>query len=138
MRTAIYDSMLAELEAGERNSIARRVFAMLKQHPEGIDRRTFVLFIYNVQAKEDLASDTHDRKIRNTIARMRARLIPIISTSGESGYRLDDSDKARKELLSEMISRRNHIDEQIKSASMAWKIPVKYTEPEIAIQVRLI
>jgi len=61
-----------------------------------------------------------------------------VSTSGKPGYRLDDSDAARKEMMLEMIRRRDSLDKQIRAASQMWKIPVIYTDPVKGEQMRLI
>ena len=138
MKTPIYENIIRELEAGERKSIARSLYNILQDHPKGINRRDLVYIIFGKHANENIANDTNDRKIRDTIASMRSRLIPIVSTSGESGYRLDDSPEARKSMLNEMISRRDRINEQIEAASKVWEIPVRYMDEGIAIQVRLL
>ncbi|MEI7846357.1 MAG: hypothetical protein WCK35_11190 [Chloroflexota bacterium] len=138
MKTPIYENILAELESGERKSIARALFGVLMDHPQGLNRRDLVFILFGKQANENIANDTNDRKIRDTIAAMRSRLIPIVSTSGESGYRLDDSPEARKAMLAEMISRRDRINEQIEAASKVWEIPVRYMDATNAVQARLI
>ena len=135
---SVYENILRELEAGERKSIARALFNVLSERPAGMARRDLVWVIFGVQAKENLSNDTNDRKIRDTIAAMRSRLIPIVSTSGESGYRLDDSPEARKGMLAEMISRRDRLNEQIEAASKSWAIPVRYQDASTAVQARLI
>ena len=134
----VYENILKELEAGERKSIARDLFTVLQEHPQGLNRRDLVFIIFGKMAHENIANDTNDRKIRDTIAAMRSRLIPIVSTSGESGYRLDDSPEARKAMLAEMISRRDRINEQIAAASKVWEIPVRYMDATNATQSRLI
>ena len=137
MITQQYEKIIAELEAGERKSVMREVFEILSKHPEGVTRRQLVELVYWRPAHENINNDPGDRKIRDAISRMREHLIPIISTSGASGYCLDDSEKARNEMLTELVARRNSLNEQIKAASMAWKIPVQYQEPEIVVQGRL-
>ncbi len=138
MRTRQYDQILIDLDAGERAGIARKLFAIFQDHPEGATRQQLVYLIFNRPAKANLANDTGDRKIRDTIASMRAHLIPIVSTSGGAGYRFDDSPDARRAMLLEMVSRRDRLNEQIKAASMVWNIPAAYSEPETAVQGRLI
>jgi hypothetical protein len=137
MRTPVYEKVLAELEA-EGRELARKLYFTLQDHPEGVTRAQLVYLLFGRAAKANLGNDTADRKIRATIAAMRSRLIPIVSTSGDAGYKLDDSPEARHAMLSEMVSRRDRMNEQIEAASKSWQIPVQYREPETATQARLI
>ncbi len=137
MRTPVYERVIAELEA-EGMEIARKIYRVLQDNPDGVSRRELVQLVWGRPARADIGNDTADRKNRATIAAMRARLIPVVSTSGDSGYRLDDSEEARRAMLAEMVSRREKLDEQIKAASMAWRIPVEYADPERAEQLRMI
>jgi hypothetical protein len=138
MITKQYEQILEELEAGERNSIARAIFKALQTNPTGLTRPQLIALIFQRQPKPNLNNDSGDRKIRDTIASMRDRMIPIVSTSGEAGYRLDDSDDARRAMLAEWISRRNSLNDKIKLACRAWAIPMQYSEPETATQARLL
>jgi hypothetical protein len=133
-----YENILAELEAGERNSIARRLLDLLKKNPQGLTRRDLVYAVFGKPAQANINNDTNDRKIRNTIAAMREKCIPIVSTSGEPGYRLDDSLEARRALLGELVSRRNKLNDQIKAVSTVWQIPVETVDLSQAQQGRLI
>ena len=137
MRSPAYEQVLAELEAGERNSIARKIFTLLSENPNGLTRERLVFLILDRVPQANINNDPGDRKIRETIASMRARLIPIVSNSGQAGYKLDDSSEARQIMLAEMISRRDRLNEQIQAASKSWQIPLSYREPEQVIQGRL-
>jgi hypothetical protein len=135
---ATYARILSELEAGERNSIARRLFDLLQKNPGGMTRRQLVPAVFGKSARLDINSDTNDRKIRATIAAMREKCIPIVSTSGEPGYRLDDSHEARITLLAELISRRDRLNEQIKAVSTVWEISAADVDMSEAKQERLL
>lgn len=138
--TPTYDQIIAELDAGQRVAIARKIFDLLKKYPDGLTRRDLVYNIFGAIASRDINNDTNDRKIRETIASMRARLIPIVSTSGKSGYRFDDSEQARREMIAELESRRARLDEQIRAAYQVLRIPAPavYSEPQQATQGRLL
>lgn len=138
MKTPQYEQILKELDEGQRIAIAHRLFDLLKSHPAGLDRRQLVLLVFGQPARPNINNDTRDRKIRETISAMRARFIPIISTSGEAGYRLDDSEQARESMLAELIKRRDSINAQIEAASAAWQIPVTLFDDSAAQQGRLL
>lgn len=133
-----YARILSELEAGEKTSIARRLFDLLQKNPQGMTRRQLVPAVFGKSARLDINSDTNDRKIRATIAAMREKCIPIVSTSGEPGYRLDDSREARITLLAELISRRDRLNEQIKAVSTVWEISAADVDMSEAKQERLL
>jgi len=102
---AQYEKLLAEMNAGELSEIERRVLEVLLKTPGGITRRELIRVVYGVEAQHNLSNDPHDRKIRKAIERMRECLIPIVSTSGKAGYRLDTSPEAIQSMITEMESR---------------------------------
>lgn len=132
-----YETILEELE-GESQDIARKLIELLKANPQGMNRRQLVLAVHGVPARIDLNKDNNDRKNRLVIAALRLRCIPIVSTSGKAGYRLDESDESRKKMLGEMISRSQKLNAQIKAASIAWHIPVEPVEMLEPVQGRLL
>lgn len=122
----VYESLLAELAEGELTALQRQVFELLRDNPDGLDRFQLVGRIYGyIPLKID--GNTHDRKIRKAIEKLRNRNFPIVSTSGQPGYRLDTSKEAAEKMLAELHSRISHMQEQAKAVSKFWKIPMPKT-----------
>ncbi len=133
----VYETMLEELADGEMPKLQRQIFNLLKDHREGLDRYQLVHFIYGyLPVKID--GNTDDRKIRKAISALRERLFPIVSTSGEPGYRLDTSREAVEKMIRELQSRRDRITDQIVAASKFYSIPVSYEDAVDAVQLELI
>ena len=98
------------------DTLEARVFSVLRQaYPEGRTRRQLVQDVYGVAAQENINNDTNDRTIRRAINRMRLRDMPILSTSGASGYRLELSENNIGKMISDLRGRRESLDEQITS-----------------------
>ncbi len=124
--SAVYESLLEELAAGELTKLQRQVFELLRDNSDGLDRYQLVAKIYGyIPLKID--GNTHDRKIRKAIEKLRIRNFPIVSTSGRPGYRLDTSKEAAEKMLAELHSRISHMQEQAEAASKFWKIPMPKT-----------
>lgn len=125
----IYTRLEQELESGELNDLQKKVFTLLKENPAGLSRQDLVSMIFGYWP-ESLEGNTDDRKIRKAIERLRQRLFPIVSTAGKPGYRLDISREAVNQMLSELRSRKAHIDEQINATMKFYEIPIAYlTDP---------
>ena len=124
MRTQIYENILLELEK-DASCVARSLLDALEKHPSGMTRKELVEWLYCRPAARNINNDSGDRKIRLTIASLRQCGVPIVSNSGEAGYRLDNSQQARLDMLAELISRRDRLNEQIAAASQNWQIPIK-------------
>jgi len=132
----VYETLLEELAAGELTTLQRKVFQLLRDHPDGLDRYQLVHRIYGYTPLK-IDGNTDDRKIRKAIGKLRERLFPIISTSGSPGYRLDTSREAVQKMIRELRSRRDRIDEQIQAASKFYSIPVVYAEPVAVKQMEM-
>ncbi len=114
--TAVYEQILAELAEGEMDPLQREVFAILRRaYPAPASREQLVQDIYGY-VPENVSTDLKDRKIRRAIQGMREKLIPIISSSGEAGYRLDVSEEAIRSMIAEWGSRRRRLRELIERA----------------------
>ena len=110
-----YTKLLKEWEA-TMDTLEARVFSILRQaYPEGRTRQQLVMDVYGELTQANINNDTHDRTIRKAISNMRLRDIPIFSTSGASGYRLDLSENDLGKLIGDMRRRRENIDSQIRS-----------------------
>ena len=115
-RTPQYERLLAELNAGELSELERKVLDALLKAPGGITRRGLIRAIYGVEAQHNLSNDPHDRKIRKAIESLRNRMIPIISSSGKAGYRLDTSPEAIQNMVAELKSRIAHLEQRLEEA----------------------
>lgn len=74
-------NLIAELEkAGEVRRVARG---------KGLTRKELIRIVFGEEPDNNLSNDTRDRKIRKGIESLRNMGIPIVSTSGKAGYRLD-------------------------------------------------
>lgn len=133
----IYERLEKELESGELNKLQKQVFTLLKDNPAGLSRQDLVSNIFGYWP-ETLEGNTDDRKIRKAIERLRQRLFPIVSTSSKPGYRLDISRKAVEQMLSELRSRKAHIDAQINATLKFYDIPITYlTDPKEVMQLEM-
>ena len=144
MTTDVYEQLLAQLTGGELSELERRVFNDLKISPKGRTRLELIGDIYGFlalcNAKDIGLSNSHeDRKIRKAIESLRHRLVPIVSTSSQAGYRLDASPEAIGKMLSELYSRRAHLDEQIKNVEQFCIMPGAVPEaPATVLQPALL
>jgi len=120
---AQYEKLLAEMNAGELSEIERRVLEVLLKTPGGITRRELIRVVYGVEAQRNLSNDPHDRKIRKAIERMRECLIPIVSTSGKAGYRLDTSPEAIQSMITEMESRIANLEQRLEEFRQIYDLP---------------
>ena len=111
----VYEALVAEWEA-ELEETEKKIFQALKRAmPNGVTRRELIFAVFGVTVPElmDINNNTYDRKIRKTIEVMRENLIPIFSSSGEAGYRLDISETSISMMVAEWERRREKYDEKI-------------------------
>ena len=117
--TAQYERILDELASGEMDELQTTIFAALrKAYPHGRTRRQLIcdVFGYQPAENEDLNNSKEDRKIRLAIAKMFDGGVPIVSGSGEAGYRIDISEHAIIMMIAELESRKEHTNEKIRAA----------------------
>lgn len=101
MTHPVYLQLLSEITDG----LERKVLEILLENPtERIDRRQFVHAVFG-RVAYDLTSNTDDRQIRECIERLRAKGWPIVSSSGEAGYVLEDNEERIREFAAEQESR---------------------------------
>jgi len=112
-RTPQYERLLAELESGELSELERKVLDALLKAPSGFTRGGLIRVVYGVEAQRNLSNDPNDRKIRKAIESLRNRMIPIISSSGKAGYRLDTSPEAIQNMVEELRSWIAHMEQKI-------------------------
>lgn len=111
----VYEQMVAEWEA-ELGETEKQIFQALRQAmPDGLTRRQLVHVVFGIHIHdgEDINNSTHDRKIRKTIEHMRDNLIPIFSTSAQSGYKLDISETSISMMVGEWQRRMERYQERI-------------------------
>jgi len=118
-----YEKLLAELDAGELSELERKVLEVLLKAPNGITRRGLVQAIYGVEAQRNLSNDPHDREIRKAIGRMRECLIPIVSSSGKAGYRLDTSPEAIQNMIAELESQIAQMKQRLEEVCQIYDLP---------------
>ena len=121
-RTPQYERLLSELDAGELSELERKVLDALLKAPGGITRRGLIRVVYGVEAQSNLSNDLHDRKIRKAIESLRNRMLPIVSSSGKAGYRLDTSPEAIQNMISELKSRIAHMEQKIEAIQQHYDI----------------
>lgn len=115
-RTPQYQKLLNELESGELSDIERKILDALLQAPKGLTRQVLIRIVFGVEPRRNLANDPHDRKIRKGIESLRNRMIPIVSSSGEAGYRLETSPEAVENMIRELESRIAHLQQKVQIA----------------------
>jgi hypothetical protein len=115
-RTPQYQQLLSELESGELNEIERKILEALMKAPKGLTRQGLIRIVFGIEPRENLGSDPNDRKIRKGIESLRNRLIPIVSSSGEAGYRLDTSPDTIENMVMEWESRIAHLQQKVQIA----------------------
>ena len=115
-RTPQYQKLLNELESGELNEIECKILVALLKAPKGLTRQGLIRIVFAVEPLRNLSNDPHDRKIRKGIESLRSRLIPIVSSSGEAGYRLDPSPEAIENMVLEWESRIARLQQKVQIA----------------------
>ena len=128
--TAVYDQILEELQV-ELDELEHKIFNALKRNPDGLTRREliYVIYGYMLGQLDDLGSNKHDRKIRVAIANMQDRLVPIVSSSGKAGYRLDTSRETAERMALEMESRAAKLQDKARRIRKFHSIPVPVEFP---------
>jgi len=98
------------------DTLEARVFSILRQaYPEGRTRQQLVMDLYGESVQVNINNDTRDRGVRRAIENMRKRDIPIFSTSGSAGYRLELNDNTLGKLIKGMRDRTDSLNDQIRS-----------------------
>lgn len=114
-RTPEYEKLLAELENGKLEKIKRKILEALLRAPQGLTRKGLIRVVFDEEAQKNLSNDTRDRKIRKAIESLRDRGVPIVSTSGKAGYKLETDPEKIAEMLDEMKSRIAHLNQKVQA-----------------------
>ncbi len=113
---SVYEQILADLAAGEMTSLQREIFAALRRaYPSSLSRQQLVKMIHGYEP-QDINNDAGDRKNRKAIQALRDQMIPIASSSGEAGYRLDVSEPVIRRMIAEWESRRRELHLRVRRA----------------------
>ena len=118
--TEIYERVLDELASGEMDELEAKVFHLLRRaYPTPLTRYDLLEYVfgYRPAAEENINNNTDDRKIRTAIAGMFGKGVPIVSTSGGAGYRIDIDLESWAEVVGELEGRRRTIAERLDSAN---------------------
>lgn len=110
--TPVYDQLLAEVT----DRLERQVLDILLDNPgRRITRQEFVMKLFGYPPA-DLANSTEDRQVRECIERLRAKDWPIVSSSGEAGYQIEDDEEKIREFAAEQSARAEHNRENAQAA----------------------
>lgn len=105
-----------ELKAGDLTEIERKILEALLKVPNSLTRQGLIRIVSGVEPQRNLANDPYDRKIRKGIESLRNKMIPIVSSSGEAGYRLDTSPEAVENMIRELESRIAYLEQKLEIA----------------------
>ena len=101
----VYDQLLAEIT----DELEHKVLAVLvERSDQKTSRQDMVRLVYGKDVAENaIGSCIEDRRIRECIERLRLTW-PIVSSSSEKGYVLEDDEDKIKEFAAEQESRAEH------------------------------
>lgn len=114
--TLVFEKILTELKAGELPILEHKIFEALLHAPQGISRKGLIRVVFRKEPQANLGNDTRDRKIRKGIESLRDRGVPIVSTSGKAGYKLDTDPKNIECMIREWESRIAHLQRRVDAA----------------------
>lgn len=115
----IYDHIKSELEGGELNLRAAKILRALMERINVQGQAAYLTRAEMVRVTDDrspwqnIGDDPADRKNRLVINYLRERMIPVASSSGQAGYRLELSVEGLEEMRAEMVARRDKIGQGI-------------------------
>lgn len=118
-RTDVYNRILDELANGELEELEVKVFHFLRRvYPAPLTRYDLIEQVFGVRpaADENLNNNTCDRKIRTAISSMFIKGVPIVSTSGGAGYRIDIDLGQWTHMVAELESRKDQLERKIDAA----------------------
>ena len=118
--TLIYNQLLSEVT----DELERKVLIVLMFHPEGVSRSRLIEILYGIWVPPaELANNRYDRKIRLAIEALR-KSWPIVSSSGEAGYKLTEDPKEIEDYAAEQASRAARETEKARQAH-AWPAKIR-------------
>jgi hypothetical protein len=117
--TTVYEHILDELASGQLEDLEKTIFHALRRvYPAGLTRAQLIQETagYTPAPTENLNNNRHDRKNRAAVASMFNKGIPVVSTSGNAGYRLVVEPTYLMAMEKELKSRRDRLNEKINAA----------------------
>lgn len=126
--TPQYEKLVRQLKT-ELPALETKVLDTLTENPAGVTRIQLVTTIYGTAPVANLSMDKRDRKIRRAIESLRKRFVPIISSSGGSGYRIDASTESIDAMIGEWESRIAEMRKQVNAARKFYQRD--YVQPEL-------
>jgi hypothetical protein len=118
--TPQYDALLAQVT----DELSRQVLEILMRNPSGMTRSALVAEIYGFWIPDnELASNVYDRKVRKAIEGLRKDW-PIVSNSGEAGYRLSEDAAEIDAYAAEQAARAAKETEKARQAH-SWPAKIK-------------
>ncbi len=118
-KTDVYQSILDELANGELEELEMTIFHFLRGvYPAALTRYDLLEYVwgYRPAENENLNNNKDDRKNREAIASMFLKGVPVVSTSGGAGYRIDINLQSWDEVVHELEGRKNSIAEKADAA----------------------
>lgn len=119
--TETYDRILDELAKGELEELEIKVFHALKRvYPKARTRRALLFDVFGliVGPGFNINNSKEDRKIRLAIASMFDKGIPVVSSSGSSGYCIQIDAEKWTVMVNELESRKVSIEGRLHTAKI--------------------
>ncbi|HPO85125.1 MAG TPA: HTH domain-containing protein [Candidatus Hydrogenedentes bacterium] len=113
--TLKYEGIQLELESGALDEIQCAIHRLLLKTPQGLTRAELIQEVFGEEPGRNLGNNTHDRKIRKGIERLRDLGVPIVSTSGRAGYKIQTDPAEIAAMIDEMESRIRHLRQKVQS-----------------------
>lgn len=103
MTSPVYDALLSEITDELEHTV---LVILIERAGQKTTRQDMVMAVFgHYVLPSQLAASTEDRKIREVIERLRAKDWPIVSSSGEAGYILEDNEERIREFAAEQQAR---------------------------------
>ena len=113
--TLKYEGIQLELESGALDEIQCAIHRRLLDAPQGLTRAELIREVFGEEPGRNLGNNTLDRKIRKGIERLRDLGVPIVSTSGKAGYKIQTDPAEIAAMIDEMESRIRHLRQKVQS-----------------------
>lgn len=114
-RTLKYEGIQLELESGALDDIQCTIHRLLLKTPQGLTRAELIREVFGEEPGHNLGNNTYDRKVRKGIERLRDLGVPIVSTSGKAGYKIQTDPTEIAAMINEMESRIRHLKQKVEA-----------------------
>ena len=112
MTSSIYEKLLAEVT----DELERQVLDILIANPDRrITRQEFIVKVFE-HLPEQWSNSKEDRQIRLCIEHLRVADWPIVSSSGQAGYLLEDNEEEIHKFAAEQEARATKIKQDARAA----------------------